>query len=68
MAKVKNYVYVVTSLPCDCDGASKGIVKIFSDEEKADIFRDKMELKDKKDQKKYMCDPTEYEVEKWEVE
>ena len=68
MAKVIKYVYVVTSLPCDCDGASKGIVKIFSDEEKADEFRDKMEHKDKKDQKKFLCDPTDFFVEKWEVE
>ncbi len=46
----------------------KKLSKSFLTRKKADVFRDKMELKDKKDQKKYMCDPTEYEVEKWEVE
>lgn len=62
------YVYIVTSLPCTLEGATKQVVKIFSDKDKADAFRDKMELKDKQDQERFMCDTTEYEVEKWKVE
>ncbi len=61
-------VYIVTSTPCDMDGNSKLIVKVFSDELRAEEFRDKILKEDKKLQEENGCDPTEYEVEEWTVE
>ncbi len=65
---MKQTVYVVTAQSCDGDANDKRIVKILSNEDKANKFRDKMEKEDKKLQKELLCDPTEYEVEPWVVE
>ena len=68
MIKTPMYVYIVKALPCDADGANDQVVKVFADEKKAETFKRKMQTEDERDRKKLLCDPTEFYVEKWEVE